>query len=420
MAIRETASSTTKGTGTDTLKIRGGGDPREVDLERPQRDIIERNLDPNASRKAIIGRYNALHQAEREQDLAEVPGAAELQAGYEEGGDAVVADVATAGDSAMQTPRNVVAEEPTPGVDSGASGDELVTLKVYGKEIQESRAAVEAAGGVEARQIQLAAEHKLEQGDLNIAQAERDAHRAQELSQVAADKRRAFEKLKKELNADSRPTEPASATATGSPARQPASAETPAPKGPVDRTKIENLVTELYAGDPDGAVAAMAEVLEATHRSPGVDVDKLIALEQARFEKEWAERESAAATKSQVDAVNGLMQDRYKVILDDPTLRKDCAHLYNAEVADAKNRGRPWVVIADEVAKRVLGRAGIVDAPNADVTAAVHTRTNFKRRIPQPSTASDRVPAQEVVPDYPTSPADVVKMYRASRHQPVY
>jgi hypothetical protein len=182
-------------------------------------------------------------------------------------------------------------------------------------------------------------------------------------------------------------------------------------------------VTELYSGDPDRAKAALADVLAAVRGSPNATLEQMAALARAQFDTEWAEREATAAKTVQIKAVNQLMEERYGDTImakGNEHLRRDCALLYNAEIVDPKNRGRPLVVIADEVATRVLGRAGIVDAPNADVAAAVSTRTNFKRRIPAASSATDRVPAQETQPEYPTKPSDVVNLLRAARHQPVY
>jgi hypothetical protein len=416
MAEKETASET-RGTGTDTLD----GDGRVVDAPST-RD----GRDPNANRKAIISKYNAVHQADMEIDVRDTPGATDLQGGYVERGNATTTDGDAGAESATQAPRGI-AETSASGVDSARTGgqDEMVTLKVYGRQIQEPRSVVEAAGGVAARQIQLAAEHKLQQGEELLAQAEDNARRAEELQQVAADKRRAFNERLKELNGNSatpsRPTvAPAAQVATDSTARQPARTGTTVPAtGPVDMEDLKEVVLELYSGDPARGAAALADVMMRAQAQPTVDVNKLIALEQARFDKEWAEREATAARKVQIDAVNTLMSSKYKDVLADPQLRADCAHLYNAEVADSRNRGRPWVVIADEVAMRVLGRAGREVPPNSDVGAEVGKRTNFKRRIPAPSSATERVPEVEAQPDYPTSPSDVVNMLRAARHQPL-
>jgi hypothetical protein len=393
MAKEQAAS--TRGTGTDTLEIKDG-DASGIDPNTQHgKDIRERFNDPNAARKAIIARHAALTQADREIDLETVPGAKTLQGGYEEGGDAATEDGDATVDGAMQPQREVVAPAADAVVDSAATGgDELVTLKVFGKEIQESRSAVEAAGGKEARQIQLAAEERLRRGGEHLAHAESDARRAEELGRVAADKRRAFNEQLKILNGASRPTESPTVEATVPAVRQPASAETPAPRGAVDESQIENLVTELYSGDPDRAKAALADVLAAVRGSPNATLEQMAALEERYGDTIMAK--------------------------GNEHLRRDCALLYNAEIVDPKNRGRPLVVIADEVATRVLGRAGIVDAPNADVAAAVSTRTNFKRRIPAASSATDRVPAQETQPEYPTKPSDVVNLLRAARHQPVY
>lgn len=390
----------TKGSGTDSLEIA--------------------QVDPNAARKSIIQRYNAEAQAERELDLEKVPGARALQAGYEQGETADTTDGDTVGEGAVQAPRAAeVAPEPVPVVDSAQptitapESTETVTLKVFGKEVVEPKSVVDAAGGVEARQMQLAA-------DVRFQQAEELARKAMETGRIAADKRREYETKLSELSAG-RPAAPAAearpaATSTDS---RPA-AGTTAAEGEVD--PFDHLVEEIYSGDPARAKKALEEVVrlrDSGQASAAIDPTQIASLVQAKVENDLAAREAFNAVEEQRRAVNDLMAGQYSNILSDPTMRADCAHLYNAAVADPRNQGRPWVVIADEVAKRVLGRAGLAETPNADVQQEVNTRTNFKRRIPQPSSATERVPAEPSEPKFPTKPSDVVNLYRHARHQPL-
>jgi len=388
----ENPAGDTKGTGTDSLEIA--------------------QVDPNASRKAIIARHNALSQADREIDLATVPGAAALQAGYEEQEGAQTPDGDTAGEGAVQTPRAApVASEPVAGVDSAPTpSGETVTLKVFGKDVVESREKVEAAGGVEARQIQLGVEHRLQQ-------AEDLARRDERLRQFAADKRREFEDRLSRLSQPApAQVQPAPASTQSRPA-----AETTAPAGNVE-DQAAHLVAELYSGDPDRAATALSEVLKLREsgRHTAADPNEIAALVQAKVESDMAARESKNAANDQVNAVNELMESKYGTVLGDPVLRAAAAQMYNNAIKDPGNKGRPLVKIADEVGTLIMSRVdGGVKVPDADINAAVNTRTNFKRRIPQPSSASERVPSEPAEPKYPTKPSDVVNMYRAARHQPL-
>jgi hypothetical protein len=388
MAKEEAGGAT--GSGTDTLEIA--------------------QVDPNAARKAIMAKQAALNQAEMEVDLETVPGARALQGGYEQGEGAETTDGDTEGESAVQQPRNPVAEEPPPGVDSAPqrtpkpAGDENVTFKVFGKDVVEPRSVVEAAGGVEARQIQLGVEHRLQQ-------AEELARRDENLKRVAADKRREFDER---LRALTQPGPEAQApTAPASTQSRPAAPSQPAG---IDAL-ITNAVTELYSGDPDRAANALSEVLRS--RSSPVDAAQISALVQAKVESDLAAREARTAASDQISAVNELMESRYSVVLQDPVLRAAAATMYNNAVKDPRNAGRPLVRIADEVGSQVLQRVGGVAAPDADITSQVNTKTNFKRRIPQASSASDRVAPAATEERFPTKPSDIINLLRAARHQPL-
>lgn len=379
-----------KGTATDTL---------EIDTER---------RDPNAARKAIMAKQAAVAQADIEYDLKNVPGAADLQAGYDQGESAETTDGDTEGEAAVQPPRTPVAEEESPGVDSAretkqpeAKEPEYVTLKVFGKEVVEPKDKVDAAGGIEARRIQLAVEHRL-------SQADELARRDENLRRVAADKRREYEEKLRSMQPAQET--PAAASTQGRPAApiQPAGMD----------ALVANAITELYSGDPDKAAEALSEVLRKI-AGPQVDNEKISALVQAKVESDLAAREAKNAASDQISAVNELMESKYNVLLQDPVLRAAAATMYNNAVKDPRNAGRPLVKIADEVGTQVLQRVGGVTAPDADISAAVSTKTNFKRRIPQPSSASDRVAPAPVEDRFPTKPSEIINLYRAARGQPL-
>jgi hypothetical protein len=142
-------------------------------------------------------------------------------------------------------------------------------------------------------------------------------------------------------------------------------------------------------------------------------------LVQAKVESDLAAREARTAASDQISAVNELMESRYSVVLQDPGLRAAAATMYNNAVKDPRNAGRPLVRIADEVGSQVLQRVGGVAAPDADITSQVNTKTNFKRRIPQASSASDRVAPAATEERFPTKPSDIINLLRAARHQPL-
>jgi hypothetical protein len=382
------------GTGTDTLEIQ--------------------QIDPNSTRKLLMAKYAAVKTAEMEDDLENVPGAKEMQQGYEQGEGAEIPDGDTVGEVAVQAPRapTPVAEEPPPGVDSAPQrtrkpkGDENVTLLVFGKEVVEPRSVVEAHGGVEARRIQLAVEHRFKQ-------AEELAQRDESLRQVAADKRRQYEEKLREM------TNPGRAQEIPAPASTQARPAAPAQAAGIDAL-VANAVTELYSGDPDRASVALSEVLRTRSGGQVIDAGQISALVQAKVEADLAARDAKSASTAQVSAVNELMESKYAVVLQDPVLRAAAATMYNTAVKDPRNAGRPLVRIADEIGAQVLQRVGgAVSVPDADINAQVNTRTNFKRRIPQASSASDRVAPAPAEEKFPTKPSDVINLYRSARGQPL-
>jgi hypothetical protein len=150
-----------------------------------------------------------------------------------------------------------------------------------------------------------------------------------------------------------------------------------------------------------------------------VDAAQISALVQAKVESDLAARDAKNAASDQVSAVNDLMESKYNVVLQDPVLRAAAATMYNNAVKDPRNAGRPLVRIADEVGTQVLQRVGGVAVPDADIDASRNTKTNFKRRIPQASSASDRVAPAPAEEKYPTKPSDIINLYRAARGQPL-
>jgi len=385
------AGGDTSGTGTNSLQVQGVHDP-------------------NAARKAIMARAAQLRQAEVELDRETVPGL-----GYVPG-EAATTDVGDTGDTAIQHPRAEQPEplqSPEPVIDSGqpepepqptqpqqvqGQPQELVTLKVFGKELNRPKAEVDAAGGVEAMQMKLAAEYRQ-------WQASELARKASEAARDAQDKARVLGEKLKQIAAPNgnQPAQPNQATAAA--------------------LSDEQIVQQLYSGEPEAALAAIRELRAAKQVSPQVDPAQLVELVKAKVESDFAEREAINAQEQQRQAVNELMMsDRFAPIMGNPEVKAMAQREFNAAVRDRRNSGRAWVQIADEVGSKLLGFMGIQTQPSQAATQPsvqqeISTRTNFKRRIPQPSAASDRAPTAEQPVQYPTKPSDIIAMYRAARGQ---
>lgn len=379
----------TAGTGTNTLDVAPG-------------------FDPNASRKAILARHTALSQAEMELDHENVPGLAQMNRGYDQG-ETAETDDGDASDTGMQPPRETpgeIAEEPLQSAQPVVASDanEQVTLKVFGKEIIKSKAEVDAVGGVEAAQTMLAAEQR--RSENRLQDAERLAQLANQLARNAADKQRELDEKLKQLGR-SAPNAATPAQPNQAPAAQ-------------DPALIEKIRVGLWSGDPEQADAAIREVLATSQPSQSIDPQQIAELVQAHLDAQHAQDKAVAAQEQQRKAVNDLMlSDRFKPIMERPEIKATTQTLFNAAMADKRNQGRSWVTIADEVGSQVLGMIGATSAPPAaEVTAEVAARTNFKRRIPQPSSASNRAPTSEREAEYPVRPADVVALLREARGQP--
>lgn len=391
MTTAQPGQGDTRGTGTNTMQ-EIEGDPR------------------GNSRKSILARYNASTQAEREIDNEQVPGAREMQSGYDQGETADTEDGDTTGEGAIQHQR--AAEVDAPPVEA-PDPNEIITLKVFGQEIHKSRAEVDAAGGKDAMELVLAADYRLQQaGTL--------AQRAYEASQSAAETKRIYDQKLQEMRAQQGAQTQSTAPASG--AHTPSQAA-----GGVDQDTVKHLVAELYSGSPERMEAAFSDVFSRMNArpagSPEMTPKQIEELVQASVDKDRAAQRVYQADVDQVNSVNELMKGKYAHIMANPQIAKDCRDLYYAAEKDPRNQGRAKVLIADEVAGRVSAMMGI--GPNADnpgeaeVQQEVATRTNFKRRIPQVSNATGRVPAAETVPAFPTKPSEIVNLLRAGRNQPI-
>lgn len=379
--------------------------------------------DPNALRKAIFMRGKDMQQAEREIATEQTPGAEELQAVYDKieqelaagatnEGSAATDDGDTPGESAIQPPRTsqpaapVVESAATPNDGDGQSvpdPNETVALKVNGRDVFRPRAEVDQNGGVEIFQIKLAAEQATQKANALM-------RRAEQMSAEAANQQKRFESTVQ----SGTPTPNTGANA------QPHQAQA----AQVDPATVDRMVESLWSGEPEKARAAITEVLAGIPRGQAINMGALQDLVTARVNATIADRDAAAAQTNETTAVNDLMrQDRYKPIMDDEDTKATAVREFRAAEADPRNKGRSKVHIASEVAERMLRIKGIDTAtpalPAAEVRVEQGARTNFKRRIPVSSNASERANPNQQEQRFPTKPSDVINQLRQARGQPL-
>lgn len=395
---------------------------------------IAEGFDPNAARKAVFARYRQGSQAEREIALETIPGAAELQAGYDQGEVAYTEDGDTSGDAAVQSarvPEPAVAAAGAPVVESPqpSSTPEMVELTVFGEKVYKPKTEVEAAGGVMAMQLLLASEHRAAQG--RFEDAKKLSTRAALAARDASDKERILQSKMRDLTRPPQPAAPAQPVSTmrgEQPNSPPPATPNQAPAAQDVRSTAKKMVEGLWSGEPEMAEKAVEEVLASLQR-PGaqaqVDPGKIAELVVAKVERDLAAKRAVELQEQERVAVNDLMRsDQFKPIMENPAVRNFALLRYNQAALDKRNEGRSKVEIANEVANEVLSTMGHTPTAGstqaAQVQSEVSARTSFKRRLPTPSSASERAPAEEREARFPTKPTDIVNLLRSARHQQPY
>lgn len=305
-------------------------------------------------------------------------------------------------------------EAETPVVETGSIEDPLIDLVVFGQTVKMPKSKVDEMGGVAAAQILLAADHRMRQAT-QLASNYRTLHT--ELQQ----------KLDEVKNLEKRLLEKSSAAGSTPSGQQQGGSNQTVLVDDALRAKVKETIGVMFEGDQEGAAKAFTDILALLPRGKDVSVEDLGQLVWARVEAKLAERQ-VEDNKKRLEAnaeaerleVNSLMKSKYKEINDNPELRAMALGLFNAARVDPRNKGRPLVTIADEVGQRVnaLRGGGEVATQQTTTTTEINTRTHQKRRLPQASATSERSPTSEEKPNYPTSPSDVVKMFRAARGQP--
>jgi hypothetical protein len=412
------------GTGTNTLESTGNKklDARKTimalaDSSREAEVGIDTDTHPSAAAIAqAIAEASGGELSEEDaravtpESLLAMQEEIEGDAGIRETGEPIVEEVAAA----------VVA--PTTGTPAVTPpGEEDVALTVFGQTVYLPKSEVDARGGIAATQQMLAADHR-------FRQATQLAEDAKRLHTAAATKLSEAQALENSLLAQS--------SAAGTPAaRQPGQPTKPAPADDSIRAAaVKKLVGEMWKGDPRATEAALNDVFAMIQTRGGnaPTAEQIAALVQTKVEatllRQRADDRTAQvnnARQRETDEVNHLMATKYAVIDKDSTLRAMARGLFRDARADARNKGRSLVSIADDVGARMLEVVGLPSGEGSPASAAapaavrqeMRTRTTLKRRLPQPSTASERSPVTDQEPNYPTKASDVVRMLRAARGQ---
>lgn len=299
-------------------------------------------------------------------------------------------------------------------------GEEDVELQVFGQSVYLPKSEVEARGGIAATQLMLAADHRFRQATQLTDEARR-------LHTAAASKLDEATRLERELITRS-------SAAGSAPGQQPGQPTQPAQLDDSIRAAVKRLTGEMWKGDPGATEQALTDVF-AVLASRGTNAkvpsaEEIARLVQTKVEagllKARAEDTTArvkTANKREAEEVNHLMATKYAAVDTDPELRSMAQGLFRAARSDPRNKGRSLVSIADDVGARVLevaGGATAVPQPNtpAAVRQELRTRTTLKRRLPQPSSVSERSQTEEQQA-FPTKGSEIVNMMRAARNQPV-
>lgn len=393
------AEQTTQGTGTETLEVTGGNAKLDA-----RKEIYARAEHGRAAEIAI----------DREQHASVDENARAFETDDQTRGE----DVNTVSEDELLRRQTAEAEGGSEtveaGTDDGAgTGDDpMVDVKVFGQTYQLPKSEVDAKGGPVVVQLLMAADHRMRQATA-LAAGARDMHTRAQASLAEV------ERLEKSLRERS-------SAGGGTPSDQQQQGTTTA-KLPDDalRAAVKKTVDVMFKGDAEDAERALTEVLAMIPRGQAApSTEDVTALVLAKVEAKLFQSQADAqrkqldtAAKLETDDVNRLMTTKYKAIIDDPDQMAMAQGLFIAARRDPRNKGRSLVSIADDVGSKMLAKGGTAQT-ETQIASEQRTRTNMKRRLPQPSQTSERASATEKQVDYPTTGKDIVNMMRAARNQP--
>lgn len=270
-------------------------------------------------------------------------------------------------------------EEPAPPATPVATGDEFVTIKVYGEERHVPKSDVDAAGGIAAYQKAVAAAEKAQVNDTKARlQAEE-----QRLLRVA-------ENLRNGLDERGQPLSPK-----------------PPPQGvpAISKEALEATVKGLYSGDTDEATAALATLVsQISGRGQSTEVNpEIVRAVEAQVLERIEGREAERTEAQDVAEANRIFRENFKDIANDPALMVWAKGMAEVISADPQFQNSSRAEIAQEVGNRIRGKFG-------KPTSELESRRQLKSTLTPSSSGSGRVP--QVEPQrFPTN-ADYIQQLR--------
>lgn len=272
--------------------------------------------------------------------------------------------------------------EPAQPATAVATGDEFVTIKVYGEERRVPKSEVDEAGGIAAYQKAVAATEKAR------IQEERARLQAEEQRIL-----RIAENVRNGLDEHGQPLAP-KLPPQGVPA--------------IGREALEATVKGLYSGDAEEAAAALEKLVTQIQGRQGTANEvspEIVRAVEARVLERMQERETLRSEEKDVQEANRIFREDFKDIANDPEMMLWAKGLANTLSQDPKYQGKSRAEIARTVGNRIREKLG-----RPLQRSELDSRRDLKRTLPSSTSGSGRVPAQE--PNrFPTN-ADYIQQLR--------
>lgn len=286
--------------------------------------------------------------------------------------------------TALPREERVTGGEPAQPATPVATGDEFVTIKVYGEERRVPKAEVDEAGGIAAYQKAVAAAEKTR---VNEERARLQAEE-QRLLRIA-------ENLRNGLDERGQPLAPK-----------------PPPQGvpvsAISREALEATVKGLYSGDAEEATVALEKLVTQISGRQGTANEvppEIVRTVEARVLERIEERESARSEARDVEEANRIFREDFKDIANDPEMMLWAKGLASTLTEAPENKGKSRAEIARQVGNRIREKLG-----RPLQKGELESRRDLKRTLPSSTTGSGRVPAQE--PKRFPSNADYIQQLR--------
>jgi hypothetical protein len=227
-------------------------------------------------------------------------------------------------------------EEYQPPAPPPKEQQESVRLRVFDQDVDVNADDVARMGGPVEAQKQLAAEAKFRRA----AEERREAERIYAEANARLDAARLIDS---EIERKLRTNAEAPTSASALPAQADAAVDS--------KSKAQEIVQSIFAGDMDSAAKALDEVL----RSRQQPTDLAPVVDQVLIERQQREAQARQQEqdRSQKAAVNDLMRSKHGDILADPVLKAGALAAFNDMRANPANAGFSLVDLADAAAKHV-------------------------------------------------------------------